>query len=217
MATVSQLCEAIAHAANMPADEVKKYARALISSGDLPKATGRSVPKTDFRQRAKLILAIAASERPADCVKAMRDRYEAVSRFPTTDLTAGEVLAGELRELAAKIPAAFQKWNYSTLEVSRSGMPRVQFRINENLKHFAEFKDTAQPEFLGGPWLAKGRQDKFNRLLVEHRQTGFVVSAYVPGNVLIAAAFGSIELAKAAKSEILGVLDAEESAGAQND
>jgi hypothetical protein len=147
----------------------------------------------------------------------MRDRYEAVSRFPTTDLTAGEVLAGELRELAAKIPAAFQKWNYSTLEVSRCGMPRVQFRINENLKHFAECKDTAQPEFLGGPWLAKGRQHEFNRRLIEHRQTGFPVSAYVPGGVLIAAAFGSIELAKAAESEISGMLDAEETVGAQND
>lgn len=202
MATVSELCEALAKAANMPLDDVKKYARALINSGDLPKAIGRSVPTTDMHQRAKLILAIAASERPANCVKAMRDRYEAVERFGDIKATAGEVLAGELRELESKSYEAFQKWTYSQLEVSRNGMPRVVFRINETMRGYSGFENVKQPEFLGGPWLAMNEKElaAFGR---ERQGQGLSVSAYVPGNVLIAAAFGSVEAADMASSEVI--------------
>ena len=200
MATVSELCEAIAQAANMPLDEVKKYARALINSGDLPKAIGRSIPQTDYYHRAKLILAIAASERPADCVKAMRERYEAQARFRETNLTAGEVLAEELRALAGKSIDAYQKWSYSKLEVSRGGMPRVQFRINENMKHFDGFEKTPQPEFLGGPHLQKNSDFA---LWPQWQNRGFPVSAYVSGDVLMAAAFGSKEAAREAEIEVI--------------
>lgn len=203
MATVSELCETIALAASMSLDDVKKYARALINSGDLPKAIGRSVPQTDQYHRAKLILAIAASERPADCVKAMRDRYEAVARAHETDLTAGEVLAEELRELATKSQDAFSKWAYSNIEVSRGGMPRVKFRINENLKHFDNFKGGDQPEFLGGTWLAKDMEE-MARIGAEYERQGFPVSAYIPGEVLMAVAFGSAEAARAAGVSLIG-------------
>lgn len=208
MATVSELCEALAAAVDMPPDEVKRFARAMINSGDLPKAIGRSIPKTDMHHRAKLILAIAASERPTDCVKAMRDRYEAVARFHKTDLTAGEVLAAELRELASKDFSAFQKWTYSKLEVSRGGMPRVQFRINENLKHFADAKDTHQPEFLGGPWLAKDAEE-MAKISHECHTAGLPVSAFVPGSVLIVAAFGSKEAAQQAEIEVIRAYQAQ--------
>lgn len=206
MATVSELCEALAYAANMPLDDVKKYARALINSGDLPKALGRSVPSTDMHHRAKLILALAASERPADCVKAMRERYEAVARFRDTDATAGEVLAAELRELASKAPEAFQKWEYSDLEVSRGGVPRIKFRINENLKHFDGYQNTPQPEFLGGPYLAKTADEMAERIK-ENERRGLPVSAFVPGRVLIVAAFGSSDAALEAQIEVARTLN----------
>jgi len=202
MATVSELCDALAVAIGMAPEEVKKFARALINSGDLPKATGRSIPETDMRHRAKLILAIAASERPADCVKAMQDRYTARARFRETDLTAGEVLANELAALANKEFPAFQKWMYSRLEVSRNGMPRVQFRINENIKHYEDAKKTSQPEFLGGPWLA-GDLNQTEKSIVEFQTVGLPVQASVPGDVLIVAAFGSKEAAKQATKEVI--------------
>jgi hypothetical protein len=209
---VSELCETMAAAIPMPLDVVKKYARALIASGDLPKAMGRSIPNTDMHHRAKLILALAASERPADCVKAMRDRYEAVARLKETELTAGEVLAAELRGLASKDVSYYQKWEVSKLEVSRGGTPRVQFRFHENMKHFRDFKDTPQPEFLGGPWLAKDA-DKLGELLVEYQGSGFPVSALVSGDVLMAAAFGSKEAAQEARSEIIRAYHAQNSKG----
>ena len=190
MCTVSQLCETLAQAADMRLEDVKKYARALINSGDLPKAVGRSVPKVDMRHRAKLILAIAASDRPSDCVVPMRERYEAVSRFNQTALSAGEALANEMEELARESFEGFQKWTYSVVEVSRGGLPLVKFRINENLKHYAAFKDGEQPEFLGGPWLETSvlKIEEYHR---ENAGKGLPVSAFIPGGVLINAAFGS--------------------------
>lgn len=197
MATVSELCEIISKAVPMPLDEVKKYARALINSGDLPKALGRSIPRTDMYQRARLILAIAASERPADCVKAMRDRYEARARFHETESTAGEVLAEQMMELARGDVQAFQKWSYSLVEVSRGGVPRVQFRINEMMKHYDEFHGTAQPEFLGGPWLSDDA-DEMALKNIEFQRVGMPVSAFISGGVLMAAAFETEEKARAA-------------------
>ena len=201
MCTVSQLCETLARAANMPLEDVKKYARALINSGDLPKAVGRSIPKMDMRHRAKLILAIASSERPSDCVVPMRERYDAVSRFRETDMTAGELLAGELEELASESFEAFQKWTYSQVEVSRGGMPKVRFLINENLRSHSGFEAAEQPEFLGGPWLATSYSEieEFDKKNVGK---GLAVSAFVPGRVLMDVAFGSHDAAWAAAMRV---------------
>ena len=212
MATVSQLCEALAQAANMPLADVQKYARALINSGDLPKAIGRSVPQTDYYHKAKLILALAASERPADCVRAMRDRYEAVARFNETHLTAGEVLAEELRELANKNFAAFQKWAYSDIEVSRGGMPSVKFRINEVMKPYGSRSE--QSIFLGGSWLHTSIQD-LERLAKDEERSGFAVSAFVPGEVLMVAAFGSKKISDDAYFEVLKARKEDEKADSE--
>lgn len=190
MATVSQICEEIAAVVPMPVEDVQKYARALINSGDLPKAVGRSIPQTTMQDRAKLILAIAASERPSLCVKAMRDRYEAPSRFGAFDATAGEVLADQLREIATESFEAFQKWSYSDIEVSRSGNPRVKFRINENVRHFDGFQNGEQPEFIGGSYAAKSVEEMAEKAK-EFGHTGLPVSAFIPGSVLIVLAFGS--------------------------
>lgn len=198
MATVSEVCEAIAQSANMPVNEVKKYARALINSGDLPKAIGRSVPHTDMHHRAKLILAIAATDRPTDCVIAMRERYEA----PSADglkLNAGEVLADELREFSDAPKKAFQKWSYSVLEVSRT-VVRVQFRINENMRRFDGFNNVRQPEFIAWPKDIEELEATKSRL----KNSGLSVSALVPGDVLIAAAYGSPEAYRAARVEMIG-------------
>jgi hypothetical protein len=197
MATVSEICSALASAIPMPLDEVKKYARALINSGDLPKAVGRSIPELTMQDRAKLLLAIAASERPSTCIKAMRDCYQAEHRFGMCDLVAGDVIAAELRELAEKHCEAFQKWSYSDIEVSRSGNPRVQFRTNVNLRHFDHRNETDWPEFIGGTFSAKTTQELTQRA-EEFGNTGLPVSAFIPGRVLMALAFGSTSAAEAA-------------------
>lgn len=189
MTTVSKICQALASAIPMPLDEVKKYARALINSGDLPKAVGRNIPETTMEDRAKLILAIAASERPSTCVKAMRDRYNAPHRWRVYG-TAGEVLADQLREIADGHVEGLQKWSYSDIEVSRTGNPRVKFRINESVRHFEGFQNVEQPEFIGGSYIAKD----IDALIEAEREfggPGLPVSAFIPGHVLIVLAFGS--------------------------
>lgn len=198
MATVSEICQALASEIPMPLDEVKKYARALINSGDLPKAVGRSIPETTMQDRAKLILAIAASERPSTCVKAMRDRYSAPHRWGKYG-TAGEVLADQLREIAEGSVEGLQKWTYSDVEVSRTGNPRVKFRINENVRHFEGFQNTEQPEFIGGTFAAASVSiDAMTEAAKEYGDPGLPVSAFIPGNVLIVLAFGSkVEAANA--------------------
>lgn len=189
MATVSEICQALASEIPMPLEEVKKYARALINSGDLPKAVGRSIPETTMQDRAKLILAIAASERPRTCVKAMRDRYNAPHRYGDYG-TAGEVLADQLRELAEGHVESFQKWSYSDVEVSRTGNPRVKFRINESVRHFDNVPRAEQPEFIGGTFIATDT-DALTQAAKEFGDPGLPVSAFIPGSVLIVLAFGS--------------------------
>jgi hypothetical protein len=201
VATVSQLCEAVAQAIPMPVEDVKKYARALINSGDLPKAVGRSIPETTMQDRAKLILAIAASERPSGCVQRMRDSFAARERFHRTELSAGETLAAELQELATGKLDAFQKWEYSDLEVGRGGLPTVQFRINVNVRHFEGFADADWPIFVGGYHLARD-DEQFERALKEYETTGLRVSAFVPGRVLSAAAYGSDDAAWSAAAKL---------------
>lgn len=201
MATVSQICEVIASAVPMPVEDVQKYARALISSGDLPKAVGRSIPQTTMQDRAKLILAIAATERPSLCVKAMRDRYAAPSRFRLFDETAGEILASELREIASGKVEALQKWSYSDIEVSRSGTPRVKFRINETVRHFDGFQNVEQPEFIGGAYAASS-VEALTEAAKEYGTPGLPVSAFIPGGLLIVLAFGSQAAAQNATIEI---------------
>lgn len=191
MATVSEICQALASEIPMPLEEVKKYARALINSGDLPKAVGRSIPETTMQDRAKLILAIAASERPSTCVKAMRDRYSAPHRYGDYG-TAGEVLADQLREIAEGHVEGIQKWSYSDIEVSRTGNPRVKFRINENVRHFEGFQNTEQPEFIGGTFAAASISiEAMTEAAKEYGDMGLPVSAFIPGGVLIVLAFGS--------------------------
>lgn len=194
MPTVSEICSELASKISMAEDDVKKYARALINSGDLPKAVGRSVPHVTMQDRAKLLLAIAASERPGHCVKAMRDRYNAPARFGDFELTAGEVLASELQELATGDLSAFQKWSYSDIEVSRTGNPRVKFRINENIRQF-QGGASEQPEFIGGSFAAKSIEE-MEKLAAEFSHTGLPVSAFIPGDVLILLAFGSKDAAR---------------------
>jgi hypothetical protein len=198
VATVSEICQALAAEIPMPLGEVNKYARALINSGDLPKAIGRSIPETTFQDRAKLILAIAASERPSTCVKAMRDRYNAPHRYQQYG-TAGEVLAEQLREIAEGHVEGLQKWSYSDIEVSRTGNPRVKFRINENVRHFDGFQNVEQPEFIGGTYIAQDT-DALTKAAKEFGDPGLPVSAFIPGHVLIVLAFGS--KAKAANAVI---------------
>lgn len=191
MATVSEICQALASEIPMPVGDVTKYARALINSGDLPKAIGRSIPETTFQDRAKLILAIAASERPSTCVKAMRDRYNAPPRWGDYG-TAGEVLADQLREIASGQVEALSKWSYSDIEVSRTGNPRVKFRINENVRHFEGFQNVEQPEFIGGTYAAASLGSKaLQDAAEEFGDPGLPVSAFIPGRVLIVLAFGS--------------------------
>lgn len=191
MATVSEICQALASEIPMPLEEVKKYARALINSGDLPKALGRSIPETTMQDRAKLILAIAASERPSTCVKAMRDRYNAPHRWGQYG-TAGEILADQLREIAEGHVEGLQKWSYSDIEVSRTGNPRVKFRINENVRHFDGFQNVEQPEFIGGTFAAASVSiEAMTEAAKEFSDPGLPVSAFIPGHVLIVLAFGS--------------------------
>jgi len=202
VATVSQICDMLAQSIPMPAGEVRKYARELINSGDLPKAIGRAVPQADMRDRAKLVLAIAASERPSGCVQAMRDRYSARDRSRGDARPAGEVLADQLAQLAACSVDAFQLWNYSDLEVSRGGLPRVKFRVNEIVRHFEGFKDVDQPEFLGGYFNASAGNLTDEIAAFHKAKSGFAVSAFIPGSVLIDLAFGSREQANAATALI---------------
>lgn len=189
MATVSEICQALASEIPMPLEEVKKFARALINSGDLPKAVGRSIPQTTMQDRAKLILAIAASERPSTCVKAMRDRFNAPHSYGEYG-TAGEVLAEQLREIADGHVEGVQKWSYSDIEVSRTGNPRVKFRINENVRRFEAFQGTEQPVFIGGT-VAAETIEAMTEAAKEFCETGLPVSAFIPGRVLIVLAFGS--------------------------
>lgn len=189
MATVSEICQALASEIPMAIEDVKKYARALINSGDLPKAVGRSVPETTMQDRAKLILAIAAGERPSTCVKAMRDRFNAPCRWGDYG-TAGEVLTTQLREIAEGHVEGHQKWSYSDIEVSRTGNPRVKFRINENVRHFASFQHSEQPEFIGGTFLAES-EEELKDAAREYSDPGLPVSAFIPGRVLIVLAYGS--------------------------
>ena len=191
MATVSEICQLLATEIPMPLNEVQKYARALINSGDLPKAIGRSVPETTLQDRAKLILAIAASERPSFCVKPMRDRYNAPHTYRQYGL-AGNVLVDQLREIAEGGISGLQKWNYSDIEVSRTGNPRVKFRINENIRRFEGFQNVEQPEFIGGTYSAASiRTEAMVEAAKEFSDTGLPVSAFIPGSVLIVLAFGS--------------------------
>ncbi len=191
MATVSEICQLLAREIPMPLNEVQKYARALINSGDLPKAVGRSVPETTMQDRAKLILAIAASERPSLCVKAMRDRYNAPHVYGDYG-KAGDVLADQLREIAEGRLEGIQKWNYSDIEVSRSGNPRVKFRINETMRRFDDFKNAEQPEFIGGTVAASSISiEAMTEAAKEYGDLGLPVSAFIPGNLLIVLAFGS--------------------------
>lgn len=191
MATVSEICQVLASEIPMPLEDVKKYARALINSGDLPKAVGRSIPETTMQDRAKLILAIAASERPSTCVKAMRDRYNAPHRYNDYG-TAGEILADQLREIADGHVEGVQKWSYSDIEVSRTGNPRVKFRINENVRHFEGYQSTEQPEFIGGTFAAASVSiEAMTEAAKEFGETGLPVSAFIRGHVLITLAFGS--------------------------
>lgn len=200
MATVSEVCQALASEIPMRLEDVKKYARALIVAGDLPKAVGRSIPETTMEDRAKLLLAIASSERPSTCVKAMRDRYNAPHRYGDYG-TAGEVLTEQLDEIAAGEPEGLMKWSYSDIEVSRTGNPRVKFRINENVRHFEGFQNTEQPEFIGGTFAAASvSNEAMTEAAKEFAHTGLPVSAFIPGHVLIVLAFGS--KAKAASATI---------------
>ena len=193
MATVSEICEALAQEIPMALNDVQKYARALISSGDLPKAIGRSVPETTMQDRVKLILAIACAERPSQCVEAMRDRYEAPSRDGQFHECAGDLLAEQLRQIASGSVDALQIWNYSDVEVSRTGNPRVKFRVNENLRHFDDFGNSEQPEFIGGTYTAaKISIDAMVDAAERYAQLGLAVSAFIPGKVLITLAFGGV-------------------------
>ncbi|WP_143540096.1 hypothetical protein [Rhodovulum sulfidophilum] len=189
MATVSEICQALASEIPMTLGEVKKYARALINSGDLPKAVGRNIPHTTMQDRAKLILAIAASERPSMCVEAMRDRFNAPHCYNEYG-TAGEVLADQLREIAEGHVEALQKWSYSDIEVSRTGNPRVKFRINERVRRFERFEHVEQPEFIGGTFSAAS-VSAMTEAAKEYSELGLPVSAFIPGDVLIVLAFGS--------------------------
>lgn len=191
MATVSEICQLLAMEIPMPLNEVQKYARALINSGDLPKAVGRSVPETTMQDRAKLILAIAASERPSLCVKAMRDRYNAPHTYGDYG-KAGDVLADQLREIAEGHLEGIQKWSYSDIEVSRTGNPRVKFRINETMRRFEGFQNTEQPEFIGGTYAAASVSiEAMTEAAKEYGDLGLPVSAFIPGSILIVLAFGS--------------------------
>lgn len=192
MPTVSEICQALASEIPMAVEDVKKYARALINSGDLPKAVGRSIPEMTMQDRAKLILAIAATERPSLCAKAMRDRFNAPSRYGEFDRPAGEVLADQLREIASASVEALQKWSYSDVEVSRTGNPRVKFRINETVRHFEGFQNAEQPEFIGGSFAARTIEE-LTELSKEFGDPGLPVSAFIPGRVLITLAFGGVQ------------------------
>lgn len=189
MATVSEICQLLAVEIPMPLNEVQKFARALINSGDLPKAVGRSIPETTMHDRAKLILAIAASERPNGCVKAMRDRYNAPHIWGDYG-KAGDVLADQLREISEGSIEGVQKWNYSDIEVSRTGNPRVKFRINENMRRFEGFQNAEQPEFIGGTASADSMEE-MTEAAKEFGTPGLPVSAFIPGKLLIVLAFGS--------------------------
>ncbi|MVA81133.1 hypothetical protein GOZ89_17050 [Agrobacterium vitis] len=189
MATVSEICQLLALEIPMPLNEVQKFARALINSGDLPKAVGRSIPETTMQDRAKLILAIAASERPKDCVKAMRDRYNAPHIWGEHG-KAGDVFAEQLREISEGCVEGVQKWTYSDIEVSRTGDPRVKFRINEKMRRFEGFQNTEQPEFIGGTASADSIEE-MTEAAKEFGTPGLPVSAFIPGKLLIVLAFGS--------------------------
>lgn len=205
MATVTEICEVMARSANMPLDDVKKYARALVNSGDLPKAVGRAVPHTDMHHRAKLILAIAASDRANDCVVAMRQRYEATLRHSPDGRSFGDILADELRELSDKSLPAYQKWLYSNLTVSRSE-PTVTLRINENIRNY-EPQTTSELVYVGRELLFQDI-DGLIEIRKKYKDTGLPVSAFVSGRILIALAFGSLEAWELADREISIAFDA---------
>ena len=200
MTTVSEFCLTLADAVYMPIAEVKKYARALINSGDLPRASGRAVPEIDFNDRARLILAIASADRPSGCVKVMRDHFDARELGDEVTTTAGKSLANTLENLANKDYDTHRIWAYSDLEVSRNGVPLVRFRLNQNLRRF-ENSDVTEYEFFGGPFLEANLNDRM-ALLQKYDVHGFHVLAVVSGEALAHAALGSRQAVSELHAEI---------------
>lgn len=191
MATASEICDVIAMYTKIPVGDVARFARALITSGDLPKAVGRSVPELDMLDRAKLLLAIAACDRPAGCPKAMRDRFEAQRLFSKKAITAGEFLAEQLTELRGGNEEYLRRWTYSRILVSRGHQPSVEFEINKILAGHEGYEPDSL-KFVGGAWLANtlGSIEKLHR--DEVSCSGFRVYASIPGEVLMAVAAGSV-------------------------
>jgi hypothetical protein len=181
MVTVTGLCNLIADQADMPLQTVQRFARTLINSGDLPKASGRAIPVVDMAGRAKMLLALAAADSPNNCLPLLRTLWGASDRLWQKEESAGEFMAAEMEALAAYDFATWRRWQEGWLEVSRDGL-RVLFALGRSLP--PSRRPSNDPDYLAREeWMARVAEQRSDTWRIG-------VFAKIHGRLAIAVACG---------------------------